>query len=131
MPEEVNIKPVDLVRLKAMSREFAIYMVNDSELDQLASGYNSIHFTLFGIGVGAFISIVITWIAEASTSSAPLSSRAIAVFVSTSLITFLFSLYCGCEAQRLRAKSGNVIDRIKNPISVPPRKPVDNVNGSI
>ena len=110
-----DIKPVNmLVTLKPMSRQFPVYSVNESELDQLAAGYSSAHFALFGIGIGAFITIVVTWIAESSASATPLSARSIAIFVPTTLITFLFSLYCGCETLRLRRQAGKLIKRIKN-----------------
>ncbi len=110
-----DIKPVNmLVTLKPMSRQFPVYSVNESELDQLAVGYSSTHFTLFGIGIGGFITIVITWIAESNASATPLSARAVAIFASATLITFFFSLYCGCEAWRLRRQSGKLIKRIRN-----------------
>jgi hypothetical protein len=115
MPDEPKFVPVNLATMKPISREFPVYLVNESELDQLSSSYNSVHFGLFGVAFGAFVSVGITWIAEATANPTPLSTRATALFFSATAISFLFSIFCGFAALQAFGSCTTLIDRIKKP----------------
>src|ERR1700676_4168433 len=60
MDAKPKFKASNLSTMTHMSREFIIYQVEENELDRLNSDYTSVHFSLFGIALGALLLAVTT-----------------------------------------------------------------------
>jgi hypothetical protein len=108
-----RLSPNNLATMKHMGREFVVFFVNESELDQLGAAYNSVHFGLFGIFLGVLVAVGITWIVQASTSITPLSTRLTLVYLVTTIMASGFALQCGLTAWREYGRSSELISRIK------------------
>ncbi len=98
----------DLTVMTHMKREFVIFQVEESELTTLASGYMSVHFTLFGLTFGALISSATTL------RTATLLGNTPALFYSMFFVSLLGSLYFGAMARKDYKTAKATVTRVKN-----------------
>lgn len=103
-----NIKSANLANVKHMGREFVLYQIQDSELDMLTAGYNSIHLALAGIVFGAFITVAITWTARDSPSL-----KETLIYLCSTIVFGLASLYLGLMATKDYFNARKIVQRIR------------------
>ena len=84
----------DLTSSTFMKRDFIMYQVEEDELDNLASGETSLHFTLFGLSFGALLSTITTL------ATATLAQKAQTFFDCLFLVSLLASICFGAMAWR-------------------------------
>ena len=84
-----------------------MYHILRQDLDNLISGYGSIHLTLFGIAVGAALTVIITYYAV------PLQEPIKTRFWAAGVISIVISVYCGIMAYRDWCRARDHIKRIK------------------
>jgi hypothetical protein len=85
-PTGIN-PPVDFA---IIPRKIFFHQIPDGELDTIAASGSSLHLTLFGICIGAFISLLVT-----VTTAKDLTSAALSAYVSATIITALGSIFFG------------------------------------
>jgi hypothetical protein len=103
-----KIKTTDLANVKHMGREFVLYQIQDSELDQLTTGYNSIHLGLSGMAFGALVTVVTTWITRVSPSL-----KETVIYFSSTIILGLTTLYLGLMAIKDYSNARKVVQGIR------------------
>lgn len=111
--EKTKFAATDFAVMTYMSREFVFLPVEQNELNTLATGYNSIHFGLFGICFGSLLTLAIT----AGTVS--LSQYAKNGFLSASIVFLLASIYFGAMARKDYRDSKDLLARIMKSQSTP------------
>lgn len=98
----------DLAVTKVMRREFLLYIVHETELEQLFTGYTSIHFGCAGISIGILATLLITrMMAESPSLSVRLA------FLCGILICALFSFYFVAMAVKDYRNARKALGRIK------------------
>jgi len=84
-----------------------MYHILRQDLDNLISGYASIHLTLFGIAFGAALTLIITYYAV------PLEEPIKTRFWSVGVVSTVITVYCGIMACRDWRRARAHIKRIK------------------
>lgn len=84
--------PSTPVTIVFQRRVIEVYSVSNEELDILASGYNSLHFTFFGIALGAAIAFFIVLV------TASLSETTGPIFVALFAVSLVLSVYFSIRA---------------------------------
>lgn len=105
---KAKIKSADLANVKHMGREFVLYQVHDGELDQLTSGYNSIHLGLSGMTFGALVTVLTTW----NTRVSPSQTETL-VYYSSTIVLALATLYFGLMAVKDYLNARKIVQRIR------------------
>jgi len=85
-PTGIN-PPVDFA---IIPRKIFFHQIPDGELDTIAASGSSLHLTLFGICLGAFISLLVT-----VTTAQGVGAAALSAYVSATIITALGSVFFG------------------------------------
>jgi hypothetical protein len=97
----------DLTTTTFMQRDFVYYPIEEDELDNLASGETSLHFTLFGISLGALLSAITTL------ETATLSQKAQTFFDCLFFVSLLATLCFGGMALKNFGSARKRVGRIK------------------
>lgn len=98
----------DLAVTKVMRREFLLYIVHETELEQLFTGYTSIHFGCAGISIGILATLLITrMMAESPSLYVRLA------FLCGILICAVFSFYFIAMATKDYRNARKALGRIK------------------
>jgi hypothetical protein len=98
----------DLAVTKIMKRSFLLYIVHEVELDQLVTGYTSVHFGCAGISIGILATLIVTKTIVESPSTY------VRLFLNCSIfIGSIASLYFAAMTARDRRNARRVLDRIK------------------
>lgn len=95
------------------TRELHMHSLTDTELDDFAAGYNSIHLIFFSLCLGALIPFVTTLF------SVDLSDRTFAVFVSLTTVSFILAVYFGVRALIDRRRIIRRINKIRGSRQIP------------
>jgi len=88
-------------------RVFDMHTVADQELDELASGSQSVNLGLFGVAFGALVSVAITL------STVSLPTRMLAAYAGSCIALVLLSIYFGMQAIRDIVASRRRLNRIR------------------
>jgi hypothetical protein len=94
-------------------RTIHMYAIPDSELRELTSGYNSLHLVLFGVCIGAFISLFTAYkTANIDTSTKP-------YFIAAILVSVGLAVWCGIGTMHhYRASKSRIADLHKEDVVV-------------
>ena len=97
----------ELTTVTYRKRSLVMYPVQENELNMLCSTFNSIHFGLFGISLGAAISLGIAVFTVSIPE--PIGTRFFVAF----MISCVFTIYCGLLAARDWFRSDRLVRNIK------------------
>lgn len=86
-----------------------MHLVTDTELEDLASGYNSVNFGFFTLFAGVAVSFIITLV---TVKDLPMDMRAI--FIAISLAAGALTLYFGVMYVQERSRAKNMVRKLRD-----------------
>jgi hypothetical protein len=95
------------IRLVSRPRTLHIFGVSEQERDSLSEPSGSLHLTLFGAAVGAFLTLLVT------VATLDMGDRAFATFIALTVVSGVFSLYFGARGVIDHRRARKLVARLK------------------
>ena len=107
MSDRPPIVASDFAVMTYTKREFVFVPVEQNELNTLCTGYNSVHFGLFGLCFGCALTAAVTLL----TGTLPQNMKI--GFLASSLVFLVASIYFGLMARKDYSCAQNLVKRIE------------------